>query len=266
MNYDPDAVAAQEHQTWQRSADQYIENMAPMTANSGQVPILQEVGGISRDSNILELGCGTGDVAVQLAALGSRVAGIDFSENMIEIASGRFPVIEFKVADAEAVPYEDGEFDLVVSCYTAHHFARPQKVFEEARRVLLPGGRLAVIMPVQSEQKCFGSFFESVREEVPPEEVPGGPLLDVSDPNEVGALMRAAGFTDVTAEKRVKPVQLDSIDLLLRSGWALFGLDDQPEDIQDRIRSKTIERAAPYIQQDGSYDFPDVVIVARGVK
>jgi len=266
MDYDADAVAAQEHQSWQRSADLYIENIAPMTATSGQVPILREVGRIDEHSAILELGCGTGDIAVQLAGIGGRVVGTDFSENMIKIAAERFGHIEFSVADAEQVPYGDAEFDVVVSNYTAHHFARPQAVFAEARRVLKAGGRLVVIMPVQAEQKCFGAIFASAREEIPPEDVPGGPLLDVGDPDDVGALIKAAGFASVAAEKRIKPTQLERIDLLLKTGWVLLGLDDQPQDVQDRIRENTIKRAAPYKQPDGTYDFPDVVIVASGVK
>jgi SAM-dependent methyltransferase len=185
---------------------------------------------------------------------------------MIEIAKMRFPHLEFKVADAEDVPYNDNEFDVVVCNYTAHHFARPQVVFEEALRVLKPGGRFAVVMPIQSEQKCFGAFFASATEELPPEGVPGGPLLNANDPAEVGSLMEAAGFNDIAAEKRVKPIQLENIDLLLKTGWSLFGLDDQPQDMQERIRIKTIQRAEPYKQPDGTYDFPDVVIVASGLK
>lgn len=266
MSYDPDAVAAQEYESWQRSADHYIENIAPMTAGSGQVPILCEVGQIDRTSDVLELGCGTGDICIQLTECAGRVVGTDFAENMIEIAKKRFPHLKFSVANAEDVPYNDNEFDVVVCNYTAHHFAQPQVVFEEALRVLKPGGRLAVVMPIQSEQKCFGAFFASANEELPQEDVPGGPLLNASDPTDVVSLMRAARFTSVVGEKRVKPIQLENIDQLLTSGWSIFGLDDQPQNVQQRIRAKTIQRAEPYKQPNGSYDFPDVVIVASGSK
>ncbi|MDA1074013.1 MAG: class I SAM-dependent methyltransferase [Proteobacteria bacterium] len=266
MDYDPNAVAEQEYKSWQRSADKYIKNIAPMTATSGQVPILCEIGLIDGNSHVLEIGCGTGDVCIQLSEIAMRVVGTDFAENMIHIATDRFPKLEFKVANAEDVPYDDNEFDVVVCNYTAHHFARPLVVFEEARRVLKPGGRLAIIMPIQSEQKCFGSFFASASEELPPEDVPGGTLLYVDDPAVVGLMVKESGFTNIVSEKRIKPIKLEHIDLLLKTGWSIFGLDDQPQDVQNRIRTKTIQRAEPYKQADGSYDFPDVVIVVSGTK
>lgn len=264
MTDQADAVAAHEYRTWQESAKHYINNVAPLTAKSGQISILIEVAALQSDSAVLELGCGTGDIAEQLAEVSGRVVGIDFAENMIRIASDRFPHIGFHVADAEDLPFTDGEFDVVVSNYTAHHFARPLKVFAEAKRMLKAGGRLAVIMPIQSEQKGFGAIAQSVIEELSPDEVPGGPLLNIDDPADVAKVLVEAGFDGVYAEKRIKPTKLDSIDLLLTSGWAIMGLDAQPHKIQDRIRTKTIERAEPYKQPDGSYEFPDGVIIAHG--
>ena len=266
MASDPHAVAAQEHQTWQSAASNYADNISPFTALSGQVSILQEIGRIDKSDVVLELGCGPGDVAIQLAAVADEVFGIDFSVNMIEIASKRFPELTFEVADAEKVPFADDSFDVVVSNYTAHHFARPQTVFEEAKRVLRPGGRLAVVMPIQSEQFSFSAVMSAIFEEIPAEESPGGPLLNATTPEELTDYIRAAGFNEVTGEKRLKPLHLDSAEPLVAVGWDFMGLHDRPQDMQDRIRARTLENAEQYKQEDGIFLFPDKVLVGYGIK
>lgn len=262
---DPDAVAAQEYATWQAAADNYVKNISPLTAMSGQLDILCEVGQISDLDRVLELGCGPGDVAIQLAAISAKVTGIDFSENMIEVARARFPELAFEVADAEQLPFKDVSFDVVVSNYTAHHFARPQDVFEEARRVLRPGGRLAVIMPIQSEQMSFASVMSAIFAEIPPEESPGGPLLNATDPLELTAFIEAAGFSNVRCEKRIKPVELASAEPIIATGWDFMGLHDKPQDMQDRIMAQTLKNAEEYLDSDGFYRFPDKVLVASAV-
>ena len=262
---DPDAVAAQEYATWQGAAGNYVNNISPLTAMSGQVDILCEVGQISGRDRVLELGCGPGDVAIQLAAVSAEVTGIDFSENMIEIARARFPELAFEVADAEKLPFKDASFDVVVSNYTAHHFARPQEVFEEARRVLRPDGRLAVIMPIQSEQMSFASVMSAIFEEIPPEESPGGPLLNATDPSELTDLIEAAGFKNVCGEKRIKPVELASAEPIIATGWDFMGLHDSPQDVQNRIKAQTLKNAEEYLDPDGVYRFPDRVLVASAV-
>jgi len=62
----------------------------------------------------------------------------------------------------------------------------------------------------------------------------------------------------------VKPVAFSAIDQLLEAGWIVRGLEDQPQEVQDRIRAGSIEREAKYKNSGGGYRFPDVVLVATG--
>jgi hypothetical protein len=62
----------------------------------------------------------------------------------------------------------------------------------------------------------------------------------------------------------VKPVKMPSLDPLLNAGWKIAGLDDQPQGVQERIRTGTIENAQKYKQPGGGYSFPDVVLIATG--
>ena len=262
--FDAVEVERHEHATWEASAEIYVDAIGFMTALSGQPEIAAEVGEISNESRVLDVGCGPGLLSAALAERAAHVDGIDFSEKMIAAARELSPGLTFQVANAENLPYGDLSFDVAVCCYTAHHFARPDAVFAEILRVLNPGGRLVVIHPIQSEQASFGSFAEALYESLPPEQVPGGPLLDVSDPKDYERLLQNCGYVNARCERRPKPVELDQIETLLDAGWKIANLSEQPDDIQAQIREATIARAARYRLANGQYSFPDVVLVASG--
>jgi SAM-dependent methyltransferase len=256
------AVADHEHQAWQGAATLYADHIAFMTAQSGQLELLQEVGNIDDQSTVLDVGCGPGLLATQINTVVDRVVGIDFAANMIAEASKRFPDIEFHERDAEQTGLSDDSFDSVVVCYCAHHLARPHVVFTELYRVLKPGGTIVVIHPIQSQQGSWGSFARAVDGILPPETVPGGALLDVEDPEDLVTLLSDCGFNNPFCQVRLKPVEMQSLDTLLTAGWAVTGLDAQPSDVQDKIRAATVANAAPYKRPDGSFEFPDKVLLA----
>ncbi len=90
---------------------------------------------------ILDLGCGTGDIAQSIAERGARVVGVDASVDMIAAARSRFPALDFRVEDAAALPFE-AEFDAVFSHAVLHWVTRADDAIRGMRRALKPGGRL----------------------------------------------------------------------------------------------------------------------------
>ena len=90
---------------------------------------------------ILDLGCGTGNLASQITALGAQVIGVDYSPNMIKEAIRKYPHIPFKVEDACALPYKH-EFDAVFSNAALHWIKTPDEVLSCIYKALVPGGRL----------------------------------------------------------------------------------------------------------------------------
>lgn len=97
---------------------------------------------------VLDLATGTGWTARRLAELGCTVTGVDFAAEMLTAArkraSARGLEIEFRQADAEALPFEDGEFDAVISTFGVMFVQRPEDAAAELARVCRPGGRLAL--------------------------------------------------------------------------------------------------------------------------
>ena len=226
---DPKSIADHEHQAWQGAAPVYADHVAAMTALSGQCELIQEVAELNTKSTVLDVGCGPGLLTAQLANFAQRIVGIDFSANMITEAKSRFPQLEFHEADAENTSFDDHTFDCVVVNYCAHHLARPEKAFTELRRIIKLGGRIVIVHPIQSRQASWGSFARAMEEELPPETIPSGPLLNVEKPAEYVSLLNSCGFTNSKCETRLKPVVLESIDKLLSSAWAITGLDAEPE-------------------------------------
>jgi len=96
--------------------------------------------------DLLEVGCGAGDFTLHLANLGARVIGTDFSTKAIEIAESKRDSqpssARYQVADAQALPFHNHAFDLVLSCECLEHVPDPSLALAEMYRVLKPGGRL----------------------------------------------------------------------------------------------------------------------------
>ena len=113
------------------------------------VAVLTERGG--RD--FLDIGCGTGDVtlAVLREAPAARVTGIDLSAAMIEIAmkktraAGLGARAVYQLGDATALTFADGSFDGIVTAFCLRNVVDHARTFAEMRRVLRPGGTLAIL-------------------------------------------------------------------------------------------------------------------------
>lgn len=116
---------------------------------------------IKQGERVLDVGCGTGDVTLAAARRtgpAGAVYGIDAATEMIEVARrkarrmGRN--VKFQVEAVEALSFEDGSFDVVLSSLMMHHLPGDlkQRALNEIRRVLKPGGRL-VIVDIQSPSK-----------------------------------------------------------------------------------------------------------------
>ncbi|WP_321393078.1 class I SAM-dependent methyltransferase [Emcibacter sp.] len=115
--------------------------------------VLNEMMGDPAGRDILDVGCGDGTNAIELARRGARITGVDISEKMIEAATAQaardqpdahFPDAHFYVATAEALPFSDQQFDIVLAKTILCFVVDPAPVFAEIARVLRPGGCLVI--------------------------------------------------------------------------------------------------------------------------
>lgn len=95
---------------------------------------------------LLDVGCGTGALLERLShSPGIQLTGVDPVPEMLAVARRRLqPEIELCTGWAEELPFEGGQFDVVVSCNAFHYFREPVAPLREFRRVLAPGGRLVL--------------------------------------------------------------------------------------------------------------------------
>src|SRR6202167_1931046 len=143
---------------------------------------------VGEGQKLLDVACRTGVVAVTAARRGAKVSGLDLSPVLLERAHYNASVaavdIDFTEGDAEALPYPDGSFDVVLSQY-GHIFApRPAVVLKEMLRVLKKGGRLA--LSTWPPEHFTGRMFSFIASYLPPPPAgtePPAPAALWGDPN-----------------------------------------------------------------------------------
>jgi demethylmenaquinone methyltransferase/2-methoxy-6-polyprenyl-1,4-benzoquinol methylase len=115
---------------------------------------------------VLDAACGTGDLAVaDLRAGAGRVTGLDFSERMLDRARRKAPAIEWVQGDMLALPFADGAFDAATVGFGARNVGDLSLALRELRRVLRPGGRVAILEITQPRgllRPFFGLWFDRV--------------------------------------------------------------------------------------------------------
>lgn len=116
--------------------------------------IKRELKGLTKDSKILEAGCGFGHWVFWLAEQGYRTVGVDLAEKTIATAKNysrrnKITSCNFIEADIRQLPIKDNYFDLIFSFGVIEHFQHPESILNEFKRVLKPGGRIFLSMPNQ---------------------------------------------------------------------------------------------------------------------
>jgi ubiquinone/menaquinone biosynthesis C-methylase UbiE len=156
---------------------------------------------------VLDVACGTGNLAMIAAKHGCVVNGIDIASNLIGQARDRAASaglrIEFEEGDAEALPYPDACFDLAVSMFGVMFTPQPQVAIAELRRVTKPGGNVAIAN--WTPEGFIGKMFGVFKAHLPP------PPPGLPSPMEWGneAIVRnrlAEGFKNARLHRRIAPM------------------------------------------------------------
>jgi SAM-dependent methyltransferase len=133
---------------------------------------------IKPGSAVLDVACGSGQLALIAARRGARVAGVDIAANSIRVARSRAAAegldATFEEGDAEALPYPDASFDVVATIFGAMFAPRPELVAAELVRVCRPGGTIA--MANWTKEGFIGQMFKTIARFIAPPGMPS-PVL-----------------------------------------------------------------------------------------
>lgn len=174
-------------------------------------PVLVAAAGVTADDRVLDVAAGSGNVAVPAARTGAAVVASDLTPELLEVgrreAGDEGLRLEWQQADAEALPYADAEFDVVLSCvgvmFAPHHHAAA----DELVRVCRPGGRIGLVS--WTPEGFVGQLFATMKPYVapPPAGVQSPPLWGREE--HVAELL-GDRVTDVRAERRT--LEVDAFD------------------------------------------------------
>lgn len=132
---------------------------------------------------VLDVACGSGNLAVVAAKKGAEVTGIDIADNLVEAAKKRAEAlgldIKFEQGDAEALPYDDNSFDVVMTMFGAMFAPRPEVTASELVRVCKPGATIA--MANWTPTGHAGQMFKLAGKYIPPPDMPPPVLWGVPD-------------------------------------------------------------------------------------
>jgi SAM-dependent methyltransferase len=250
-----DEFKAFEAAGWSERASTYDALMARATAFA--IEPLLDAARVGPGVKVLDVGCGLGTLAAAAAARGATVTGADLAAGMLTEARRRHPRIEFVLADAEALPFADGAFDVALAAFVVNHLPHPERAAAELRRV---ARRVALSMwGPEEDVGLLGLAAEAARDLVA--NVPPGP--DALRFTDAGALAR---LIDGTVTELTPTLHIDALDELwegVRGGTVRTAARlaaASPEELA-AVRSRLDELAAPYRTATG-YDLPTTIRIA----
>ena len=269
---EPRAFRDFERAGWETAALPYADAWGALTTQAVG-PLLDAVGA-GPGVRLLDVATGPGYVAAAAAERGAEATGVDFAAIMIAEGRRRYPHVEFREGEADALPFPDARFDAVTINFGILHFERPDTALAEAHRVLRPGGRVAfTVWAVPEHTAGFAIVLRAVQAHGDPNVPlpPGPPFFRFSDAAEATRVLQALGFRDPAVLQLPQLWRLPSpaafFDAMQHGTVRTRALlrAQQPEALA-AIGAAVREAAAAYADPTGGIALPMPAVLASATK
>jgi SAM-dependent methyltransferase len=234
-------------------------------------PRLCDAAQLAPGARVLDVACGTGVVAREArdrVGPQGRVVGLDLNPAMIEVAARVTPDITWQQGDAAAMPFEDGEFDVLLCSSSLFFFPDLAEALAEMGRVVRVGGTVALLTYAGlDEQPGYGPFVDVVVRQAGPGSA--SLLSTYWSCGDVAALTRAlaaAGLTVFETRSRIGTAHFPTIEALAEIEIKGTPLARRiPDEVYDRIVADLEPALTPYLAPDGHLALPlrGITVVAR---
>lgn len=245
------------------NADLYDNKLSFVSLfGKGLVELLQPQPG----ERILDLGCGTGDLAYEISKSGAAVIGMDFSDQMIEKACAKYPQLTFMVGNGENFRTQE-KYDAIFSNAALHWMKQAPKVIESVHLALKSGGRFVAEFGGKGNvQTIIKGITDILLEEYGIDSSNRNPWYFPSI-GEYSTLLESYGFKVSLAQHYNRPTPLIDGDKGLNHWLDSFADDFFPEftkEDQIILYKKIKEKVRPYLYQDNQWvaDYKRIRVVA----
>ena len=237
-------------------------------------PALVDAAGVRACDRVLDVAGGTGNAAVPAALAGADVIASDLTPELFpagrEFAARHGATVAFEEGDAEALPYADESFDVVLSCVGVMFAPHHQRAADELLRVCRPGGRIGLLS--WTPTGFVGELFRTMKPYAPPPPPGAQPAPLWGDEDHVRGLL-GDGVTDLVAQRQTLAVEQFPTPEAWREYWkTVYGptiavyrhIAGDPEEVAALDRDLT-DLAVRYDRGTGStvLDWEYLIITAR---
>lgn len=271
------AYKKSERDSWNKFSARYIKVALPEFRPFGRR--LVEIAGVGRGMWVLDVATGPGEPALTIARRvgpSGLVVGVDFSPTMLRRARARARKLRlrnalFREMDAERLAFNEMTFDRVFCRFGLMLMPDAERALAEMRRVLVPGGRVAVaVWSAQSKVNTLGIVRRTLERHDAFNPPPGAPdFFRFGKAGAIGRALRAAGFRQVRTERlTVEWVFKGPADFWdsMKKGPSLRRALSKVSPSVRRAVKEDVFRALEKFQRNGKLRIPNEAVLALGVK